>query len=202
MNTLNSLKLVQKISEEISNNTFHHHYYILFDIANTFSGPIKYLEIGCYAGGSSCLMLQRPNTEVHSIDLGKPISKQTVLDNVKKLNYLGNKYFYHEGNSRSDVIKSEVSGIEYEMLFIDGDHSYNGVKLDFNAYSKLVKSGGYIIFDDYNDAKYSPDVNRSVNDIVSGLDKREYEIIGTFENKFNARPSELKDGNCFVIKKK
>jgi hypothetical protein len=29
----------------------------------------------------------------------------------------------------------------------------------------------------------------------------DYEVIGTFENSLNAYPSELKDGNCFVIKR-
>ena len=29
----------------------------------------------------------------------------------------------------------------------------------------------------------------------------DYEIIGTFTNELGAYPSELKEGNCFVIKK-
>jgi predicted O-methyltransferase YrrM len=36
-----------------------------------------------------------------------------------------------------------------DVLIIDGDHSYEGVKADFANYLPSVKVGGYIIFDDY-----------------------------------------------------
>ena len=35
-----------------------------------------------------------------------------------------------------------------DVLFIDGDHSYEGVKKDFELYSLLVKKGGIIAFHD------------------------------------------------------
>ena len=38
------------------------------------------------------------------------------------------------------------NGIDF--LFIDGDHSYEGVKKDYEMYSPLVKSGGIIAFHD------------------------------------------------------
>lgn len=35
-----------------------------------------------------------------------------------------------------------------DFLFIDGDHTYQGVKQDFEIYSPLVRKGGIIAFDD------------------------------------------------------
>jgi predicted O-methyltransferase YrrM len=35
-----------------------------------------------------------------------------------------------------------------DFLFIDGDHSYEGVKKDFEIYSSLVRKGGIIAFHD------------------------------------------------------
>lgn len=35
-----------------------------------------------------------------------------------------------------------------DYLFIDGDHSYEGVKKDFELYSPLVRAGGVIVFHD------------------------------------------------------
>jgi predicted O-methyltransferase YrrM len=197
-----SLILTQKISDEINNQTFHHHYYILYDLGKSYNDEkINYVEIGCYAGGSSCLMLQRPNTTVVSIDLGEPIDPIVVKNNVDKLNNLNNPYIYIKGNSQSietrDKLIKTIDNID--ILFIDGDHSYNGVVKDFNMYSNLVNQGGYIVFDDYNDSMYSPSVKLAVDDIVKKLNG--YDIIGTVPNEFGARPENLKDGNCFIIKK-
>jgi hypothetical protein len=38
--------------------------------------------------------------------------------------------------------------IKIDVLFIDGDHSYEGVKLDFNLYSKLLNDKGVIFIHD------------------------------------------------------
>jgi predicted O-methyltransferase YrrM len=35
-----------------------------------------------------------------------------------------------------------------DFLFIDGDHTYKGVKEDFEMYSPLVRKGGVIAFHD------------------------------------------------------
>jgi len=37
---------------------------------------------------------------------------------------------------------------EIDFLFIDGDHSYSGVKSDYEMYSPLVRKGGIIAFHD------------------------------------------------------
>ncbi|HEU5119072.1 MAG TPA: CmcI family methyltransferase, partial [Isosphaeraceae bacterium] len=41
-----------------------------------------------------------------------------------------------------------LTGRKLDMLFIDGDHSYEGVKQDWEMYSPLVKSGGIVVFHD------------------------------------------------------
>jgi len=45
-------------------------------------------------------------------------------------------------------IKSFLKGNELDVLFIDGDHTYDGVRKDFLMYSPLVKKTGLIIFHD------------------------------------------------------
>jgi predicted O-methyltransferase YrrM len=200
--TKESLEIVRKISDEINNQTFHHHYHILYDIANSYDSSynLNYLEIGCYAGGSACLMLQRPNTNVISIDIGYPILKEIVIENVNKLNIYNNKYNYVKGNSRDNntitKLNDILNGELLDILFIDGDHSYNGLINDFNIYSKYVKEGGYIVFDDYNDIQHSPEVKKAVDSLIFN----NYEISGLFGDEFGARPSGLKS-NEFVIKK-
>jgi cephalosporin hydroxylase len=204
-----SLDMVRQIASDVP--TFHHHYHILYDIANTFGeDKINYVEIGAYAGGSSCLMLQRLNTTIISIDLGKPIPKGQVFENVINYKNNNNYYKYIEGNSQVIETKNKVVEVlsnsrilghsnKIHILFIDGDHSLESVVADFMMYSDLVAVGGYIVFDDYNDSIHSPDVKRAVDSLLPTL--VDYEIIGTIENVLEAYPSELKEGNCFVIKK-
>jgi len=44
-----------------------------------------------------------------------------------------------------------LNNLPIDMLFIDGDHSYEGVKKDFEMYSPLVRKGGIIAFHDIAD---------------------------------------------------
>jgi len=44
--------------------------------------------------------------------------------------------------------KRILDGKEIDFLFIDGDHTYEGVKKDFEMYSPLVREGGIIAFHD------------------------------------------------------
>jgi predicted O-methyltransferase YrrM len=198
-----SLKIVESITKKMDGETFHHHYHILYDIINLFPKEynLNYVEIGCYAGGSACLVLQRNNTNVYSIDLGHPIAPEIVIKNIQKFNTNNNLFEYIQGNSQTQIILNKLKSFlnHIDVLFIDGDHSFLGVKKDFELYNPLVKSGGYIVFDDYNDEDFSPEVKLAVNEIIKNLN--EYEIIGVLPNIFGARPKTLKEGNCFIIKK-
>lgn len=203
--TLESLNITRYISDNINNQTMHHHYHILYDIANSYNQKqqINYVEIGCYAGGSACLMLQRPNTNVVSIDIGMPISKEIVYENVKRLNKFNNSYTYLMGNSQTGEMVTRLSQITttIDILFIDGDHSYQSVINDFTLYERMVSKNGYIVFDDYNDPTPVHNTSAAVNDIVKKEADR-YNIIGTLDNIYGARPDTLHDGNCFIIQKK
>jgi cephalosporin hydroxylase len=198
-----SLELVRTIAKSVK--TFHHHYHILYDIAKLFPDEYKlnYVEIGCYAGASACLMLQRKNTNVYSIDIGHPISPDVVLENVNSFNQNRNLFYYLNGNSHNqsmlDLLKTHINTID--ILFIDGGHSYNDVIADFTLYDSLMKLGGYILFDDYNDFQYSPEVHTAV-DYLSTTSFQNYEVIGTIDNVLGAYPAELTQGNEFLIRKK
>jgi predicted O-methyltransferase YrrM len=47
-----------------------------------------------------------------------------------------------------DQVKAILDGREIDFLFIDGDHTYEGVKRDFEMYSPLVKKVGIVAFHD------------------------------------------------------
>ena len=62
------------------------------------------------------------------------------------------------------------TGEKLDWIYIDGDHSYTGVKNDLNNAIEVVKPGGLIIGDDYKWKSLTADkggVKKAVNEFVS-----------------------------------
>jgi predicted O-methyltransferase YrrM len=47
-----------------------------------------------------------------------------------------------------DVVTTALKGRLLDVLFVDADHRYEGVRADFEAYRVLVRAGGLIAFHD------------------------------------------------------
>jgi cephalosporin hydroxylase len=203
--TKESLEKNKFISNNMDGNTFHLNTHILYDIRTELGDGLKnYLEIGSYAGGSMSLISSHPfPTNCITVDLGLPINKEVVESNVFKFKNENSTFKYIQGNSQSiDTInKVKDENKEFDFLFIDGDHSTNGVLLDFKNYSPLVKKGGYICFDDYLDWEFSPQVRGAVDSIVESLDKNEYKVIGSLSYEHLKEFTELDSNNIFIIQK-
>ncbi|MDH1262584.1 class I SAM-dependent methyltransferase [Pseudomonas sp. GD03944] len=63
-----------------------------------------------------------------------------------------------------EVVRSTVS--ELDLLFIDGDHSYEGAKADWEYYKVFLKPGAVVIFHDYG---WAEGVQRVVHEDVMPL---------------------------------
>lgn len=121
--------------------------------------PKRLLENGTARGGTLFLLSQiaDPNAVVISIDLpggpfggGYPEWKIPLYKSFKR--YPSQKVFLVRANSHDprtlDIVRRILGGSKLDFLFIDGDHSYEGVKRDFEMYSPLVQRGGIIAFHD------------------------------------------------------
>jgi predicted O-methyltransferase YrrM len=66
------------------------------------------------------------------------------------------------------------TGIDY--LFIDGDHTYAGVKQDFEMYSPLVRRGGLVAFHDIcvHTSQEQCEVDRFWREIRTQFKSREF----------------------------
>lgn len=116
--------------------------------------PRNAMEIGSYLGGTLFLLcrLADPAARILTLDL----HRGNVWGARKLLYYsfLKERQRLHiiTADSHSNVAYSRVAqkfGPEkLDFLFIDGDHSYEGVKRDFEMYSPLVRKGGVIAFHD------------------------------------------------------
>jgi predicted O-methyltransferase YrrM len=124
--------------------------------------PQVVLEIGVAAGGTlwawpqistaeATLIGLDINTETRS-SLGKCFPVETVEARVRSNLEPGQKAHFVWGDSHDPSIRSRVleilDGRKIDFLFIDGDHSYEGVKADFANFSPMVRNGGLIAFHD------------------------------------------------------
>jgi len=120
--------------------------------------PKYILEIGTANGGTlfSYCKLAREDAVIISIDLpkglyggGYPNWKISIYQAFKKPNQ--KLYLLREDSHQKEAlekVKEILDGNQLDFLFIDGDHSFEGVKKDFEMYSPLVRKGGIIAFHD------------------------------------------------------
>lgn len=172
--------------------SFHDHIkllgYLSHELVN-IDGDI--LEIGVWKGKSLALMqkLSRNNAQIIGID---PCE---IKGQREELNYFYSNIF---PSCRLIINYSHMAVPELlamtkkiKLLHIDGGHLRMHVWLDFIIYSQFVTTGGFIVFDDYNDFKHSPEVKPAVDEMNQlGLFSN-YEVIGKLGEY----------SNSFVLKK-
>ena len=209
--TKHSLSLVEEIAQNMYGGTYHHHFHILYDIRSMIEKKeINYFEIGTHYGASSCLMLSHPmRTNVYTLDLpyfpcgDANVAPDYIHKNVEKFGLPQNNFQLILGDSRDMETIKNVKNIvkRTDILFIDGDHSYQSIIDDFLNYKDIVESGGFIIFDDYHDFS-NPIVKHAVDFIVNEYLFEEFEVVGFLRNKLNATPNTMIYNNEFVLRKK
>jgi predicted O-methyltransferase YrrM len=120
--------------------------------------PNRSLEIGTNYGGTLFLLctLSPPNAKIISVDLpsgpfggGYPRRKVPLFRRFPKR---GQELHLIRADSHSPDTKDRIlkilDGKQLDYLFLDGDHTYDGVQRDFQMYSPLVRSGGIVAFHD------------------------------------------------------
>lgn len=199
----------------------HHNHHLVACIKELMGTNCKtYCEIGTHFGHSLCNVLssQYP-TKFITIDLfsSKGIAADCQIKNVYALAcsnaFQFNTYNYEihilKGNSTSDEIINQVKDITktgIDLLFIDGDHRYDGVIQDFENFFPLVNSKGIIIFDDYLPYKVNNkdrECPKAVNYLVNKY-KKDIHVIGLLDDKIGA--NKIKNNNSklnidFIIQK-
>jgi len=128
--------------------------------------PSAIVEIGTCRGGTLYLWCQfaRSDASIISVDLpygqfggGYPEWRipfyKTFAQPRQKLHLIRDDSHKPE---IIDQVKQILDGHKIDFLFIDGDHTYDGVKADFNNYSPLVRAGGLIAFHDILHNPWAP----------------------------------------------
>lgn len=118
------------------------------------------LEIGTYLGGTFYTMCKLSNPDGKKISIDCPDVIAPCSEVVKQKHNQIDEYLIKfatnvviiRDNSNSEQcfqkLEKELQGQSLDFIFIDGDHTYEGVKSDFINYKKYLKDGGYIAFHD------------------------------------------------------
>ncbi len=136
------------------------------------------IELGSWTGGGVLLMAPFLTRDAvyHAVDTfdAENMPDKYVQNYLKGRKHIdvfkeniapvSRKVVMHQGLT-DDVVKSWPRSLLADLLFIDADHSYEGVSSDWRNWSPFVKKGGIIVFHDYyqDSSKGYPGIRRFVD---------------------------------------
>ncbi len=161
--------------------------YEISELLNYYEGlkPKNILEIGTHNGGTLMLFtkLAEKNAKIISVDLPgggfgggySPIRVPLYRSFVGKGQEVHLLRLNSHENETKLRVKDVLNGDQLDFLFIDGDHSYQGVKQDFDLYFPLVREGGIIALHDVAPHKKESgcEVDRFWNEIKDNFSTKE-----------------------------
>jgi predicted O-methyltransferase YrrM len=148
--------------------------------------PTVLVEIGTAGGGNFFLLSRAARTDSHLVSVDLPLGRwgegyqAWKIPIFRRLLVKGQRSDFIRADSHDPATVNEVKrvlqGNLVDVLFIDGDHSYEGVKRDFDLYSKLLRRGGLVFFHDIVHHPSTADchVDRLWNDLRQRYESREF----------------------------
>ncbi|MBO9699274.1 MAG: class I SAM-dependent methyltransferase [Sporocytophaga sp.] len=143
-------------------------------------------EIGVYKGDFSKDILRTVKpSRLHLIDPWKYMQEyedalyggkagsqdimEAIFNNVKRrfdIDILRGSVVINRG--LSDAVSKSFNNDYFDWVYIDGNHTYEYVKMDLECYYPKVKKGGFIAGDDYiSDRWWKDGVNKAVDEFVA-----------------------------------
>lgn len=102
--------------------------------------PRSVLEVGCYRGVS---------TEFWALHCARVVAVDPwPIESIRR-EFLSRVGHYPHVEIIQAYSPCPVPAEEYDLVYLDGDHSYKTVKAEIEAYLRLVRPGGFIGGHDY-----------------------------------------------------
>lgn len=153
---------------------------LLFRLARDLdSGPV--VEIGRFKGGSTIVLAAAlpAGVELWSYDFHVALRPDMPGRELDEELRAALARFGLESKVRllvADSRTAEPPPGELELLFVDGDHSYEGARADFDRWSAFVRPGGHVLLHDAVDTggygNVYPGVARLAAEIGAGWERR------------------------------
>ena len=171
---------------------------ILYILAKTLGSKLKtYVELGVLHGGSMALvkmaMVRKKSGKMIGVDLFDGFDRKAHIDPVSKMeitNQVATRNLRIFGKDNLDIkfikgdaaddatieaVKNET-GKKINLLFIDCDFKKENLVKMFTEYSKLVSSGGIILFGNYKRNGYN-----GVAEAIDEITFKGWEEIGQYK---------------------
>lgn len=129
--------------------------------------PKNVMEIGSCHGGTFFLWCKLASADGLKISLDLPngrfgandyIDSEALAERIALFQSWAENVHVLSGDSHQAETKEQIrrilDGELLDFLFIDGDHEYKGVKLDFDMYREFVRPSGLIGFHDIRNTEH------------------------------------------------
>ena len=151
------------------------HVWILYSIARALARSfqikgvdITALEIGVREASTTIPLLAgltagNPNARLVSLDNDTDLDRDALTRGIARVEAAGlaHAWEFHKTDSHTWTPTRDA----FHLLHIDGDHSYVGVKTDFERYTPLLARHGLVTL---HDSETYPDVRKYVHDELYG----------------------------------
>lgn len=118
------------------------YYRFLYAIAHMFR-PITAVEIGTYVGTSAAHLAIGGRNMVTTIDINPD-----AIEQVCKIRVAGIQPITGDSTTVGErLLRAER---KFDVLFVDGNHTFNQAWGEYRMYRQLVRDGGVMLFDDVN----------------------------------------------------
>lgn len=170
----------RKAAFVISKNEIDSCYYTQFwniDFINNTKNLGKFdlvLEIGSFEGLTTnyiCDNLLTPTGKMIAVDPLEDSYLESINKEVNTL-FVGqyDRFIKNTKNQPVQLIRKEskeafayIKNHQFDFIYVDGDHSKDGVYFDAEESFKLCKKNGYILFDDY---KWSMETQEGIDNFL------------------------------------
>jgi len=160
-------------------------------------GTARIVEIGRFKGGSTFIAASAmsPGSTVVSYDLHIPLRDDLQGPDLdRELEAALTRYGLADGVTLvvgdSRVVDLPEPGID--LLFIDGDHTYEGASADLRRWSPLVRPGGHLVLHDAVDTggygNVYPGIARAVDELLARSDFEAARGAGTMAHLVRRTP--------------
>ena len=153
------------------------------------------LEIGVFNGnfGERMILAAKKNSQsivvnYVGVDLFKEGITQAIYqsevslmplaieDIMNKLSRIENTKIELIQGKSTNTLPKLIGQKLFDVIVIDGGHSYATALSDWNNSIQLLKPGGVIFFDDYTNERGVKLGDFGVNDVVNGIDRQQFKV--------------------------